>query len=159
MKHVNDYAKLKTLKDVVGSFIVMGVDMPTREVRCYAAHVVYSDHKPVVQVRTATQSIMCLPEHRFLTTILTRPFAQVPESCLRWVRALDLQQGMTIAVAPTAPMQPVGICQDRYLMGHNVIWAPVTAISATSLFEHYGVEVFENDNYIMNDMLQMSYGK
>lgn len=158
MTHIKDYAQLRGLKDS-GPFLVMGVDLATRKVEYYNASVVFSDHVPMLRVRTFAQHCVCPASHRFLISRLPHPFDKVSEAQLSWIKAIDLQPGMYIAAAPSAPLQAPTPYQGHYTDGHKPMWVRVRDVTATNIFENYGVVVYGNDNYIMNDLIHKSYDR
>lgn len=157
MSAVTDYAALASLRESGASFSVRSMDLTTRKLRDLPGSVVYFDHTSVVQLVTATARITCPISHRVLTTSLRYPFDMVPAHCLAWIKVSDVLQGMFIAVAADAPLQPERN-QGHATPGSKIRWEPVRFIKPMELFECYGVQVQGGDNYVMSGALNKSYG-
>ena len=158
MNTVWDYAKLKAYKDSATKFQVSGIDLiDDKKVKIFEASLVYRDHAPNLMLHTATQSITCLPDSRFLTTDLPYPFKHVALTSLFWIKACDILPGMRIAVAPLTLVQQANNFSpiDN---GHKVRWEPVLFVRPGKSFEYCGVTVEGTNNYIMNGVVVRAYG-
>lgn len=157
MSPVFDFAKLAELYAAGGPITVWGVSLSTKKLSCYSASVSKQDPVAMVRVATAAGSMVCPVAHRFLTTSIRYPFDVVPEHCLSWIRVADIAPGMLIAAAPTAPIQ-ASSNQCHAPLAFKLRWEPVRFTKATGLFVNYEIRVEGCDNYIMNNLLNKSYG-
>ena len=156
MKHVFSYCELRAFKGSQDKFTVFGLHIPTLELAKHTASLVYRDHAATLKIATASRSVVCLPDQRFLTTTLPYPIQHVPMANMFWIKACDLAQGMKIAVTPKGLVRPANIYSPQ-TVGHTVCWDIVSRISATDILEHYGVAVDDCSTYTVNEMLLKSY--
>jgi RNA-splicing ligase RtcB len=79
----------------------------------------HAGHKPVLEIRTASRSLRCSPDHPVLTISViqrphpTRPWHKLAVGTLQWRRAEDLRKGDIVLCAALYGDESTGVGVDR----------------------------------------------